>query len=101
MIELLLSLSILLNVFFIWYIIKLLKKFLNVSEELETLFASLEEYSEHVDIVYKMERFFGDSTLENLMRHSKSVSDQAKNFRAIYDVDYELDEENENNYEEE
>jgi len=100
MIEILLGFSILLNGFFIWYIIKLLKKFLNVSEELEGLFVSLEEYSEHVNIVYKLERFYGDATLENLMKHSKAISNQAKIFRTIYDIEYEEDEEDEENFEE-
>ena len=70
-VEILLGVFIAINVFLIWYIVKLIKKFLNISEELEDLFVALEEYSEHVDIVYNMERFYGDTTLENLMRHSK------------------------------
>ena len=89
MIEALLGVSILINGFLMWYVIKLLKKFLNVSDELEGFFTTLEEFSEHVDIVNKMERFYGDETIENLMRHSKAVSDQTKSFRAIYDVNYE------------
>ena len=99
MIEILLGLSILINGFLIWYVVKLIKKFLNISEELEDLFILLEEYTEHVDKVYNLERFYGDTTLENLMRHSKTVAETAKNFRAIYDVNYDLEETEE--YEEE
>jgi len=90
MIEILLGVSTLVNIFLIWYVIKLVRRFLNVSEELEGHFSSLEEYSEHVEVVYNLERFYGDSTLENLMRHSKTVAGQAENFRAIYDINYEL-----------
>ena len=82
----------------VWYIVQLLRRFLNISEELEGLFISLEEYSQHVDIVYNLERFYGDTTLDNLLRHSQSLSERAKNFRATYDVNYteeEYDEENE------
>ena len=100
MIETLLGISILINIFFIWYLIKLLKKFLNISDELEELFVLLEEYSDHVDVVYGLERFYGDTTLENLLRHSKTISDRAKNFRAIYDINYVFDEEEEDNEEE-
>ena len=88
----LLALSVVLNIFFIWYIAKLLKKFLNISDELEGLFVLLEEYSNHVELVYGLERFYGDTTLENLLRHSKSISERANNFRAIYDVNYSFDE---------
>ena len=98
-VEILLGVSILINVFLVWYLARLLKKFLSISEELETLFLSLEDYSEHVNIVYGMERFYGDTTLENLMRHSKTVADQAENFRIIYDMNYELqDDENYEDY---
>ena len=99
MIEIFLVLFILSSVFLTWYIFQLVKKFLQISDELENLFLLLEEYAEHVDIVYNLERFYGDTTLENLMRHSKTITGAANNFRAIYDVNYELDEEEE--YEEE
>jgi hypothetical protein len=89
MLEVLLGVSILINVFLIWYLVKLIKKFLNISEELEGMFVLLEEYSNHVELVYNLERFYGDTTLENLLRHSKSISDRARNFRALYDINYE------------
>ena len=97
MIEILLGISVVINILLVWYIIQLIRRFLNISEELEGLFIVLEEYSEHVDIVYNLERFFGDTTLENLLRHSRAVSERAKNFRSTYDVNYveeEYDEEN-------
>ena len=72
---------------------QLLRRFLNISDEIEGLFVSLEEYEEHVDIVYNLERFFGDTTLENLLRHSKALSERARNFRATYDVNYSEQEE--------
>ena len=95
MLELLLAISVLMNIFFIWYLVKLLKKFLNISDELEGLFVLLEEYSDHVDLVYQLERFYGDSTLDNLLRHSKTISARAKNFREIYDINYQLEDEDE------
>jgi len=101
MIETLLGISILINICLIWYIVKILKRFLHISEELEELFIFLEEYTEHVDSVYQLERFYGDSTLEHLMRHSKAVADTAKNFRAIYDVNYDIDLEEDEEHEQE
>jgi hypothetical protein len=92
MIEILLGVSILISGFLIWYVVKLIKKFLNISEELEALFVLLEEYTEHVDKVYNLERFYGDTTLENLMKHSKVVAETAKDFRSVYDINYDLEE---------
>jgi len=90
-VEILLGISILINIFLIWYVIKLVRRFLSLSDELEDFFVLLEEYAEHVDSVHKLERFFGDTTLENLMKHSKIVAGTAKNFRTIYDINYELE----------
>ena len=100
MIEILLAVSVIINVFLVWYVVQLVGRFLTVSEELENLFVLLEEYSEHVDIVYNLERFYGDTTLENLLKHSKAISEAANDFRAIYDVDY-IPAENEEEDEEE
>ena len=88
MVDFFLIISLIANVGLIWYITQLIKRFLNISDELENLFIMLEEYSGHVDLVYGLERFYGDSTLENLMRHSKSVVEYANNFRDIYDLEY-------------
>ena len=85
--------------FLIWYVVRLIKKFLHISEELENLFILLEDYAEHVDKVYNLERFYGDATLEHLMRHSKLVAETSKNFRAMYDVNYDLEEEDDEEYE--
>jgi hypothetical protein len=97
-VEILLGISILINIFLIWYVVKLVRRFLSVSDELEDFFILLEEYAEHVDSIYKLERFYGDTTLENLMKHSKAVTETAKNFRTIYDMNYEL--EDDEDYEE-
>ena len=36
-----------------------------------------------------METYYGDATLQNLVRHSKDVVAISKEIRAMYDVDYE------------
>jgi hypothetical protein len=101
MIEILLGISVLVSGFLIWYVVRLIKKFLHISEELENLFILLEDYAEHVDKVYNLERFYGDTTLEHLMRHSKLVAETSKNFRAMYDINYDLEEDEEYEDEEE
>ena len=88
MVEILLGVSIIVNILFIWYIVQLLKRLLNISDNMEDFFDSLEEYNKHIETVYNLERFYGDTTLENLLRHSKNISEAANDFRAIYDVNY-------------
>ena len=69
MIEFILSVSIIVNLFLVWYVIQLLRRFLTFQEELDDFALKLEEYTGHLDIVNSLERFYGDETLGNLLRH--------------------------------
>ena len=81
MIDFLLAFSIFLNIIFVWYIIQLLRRFLAFQQELDDFSVLLEEYKEHIDIISKLERFYGDETLGNLLRHSKSLVDECQRFQ--------------------
>jgi len=81
MIEILFTLSALANIFLVWYIVQLLRRFLAFQEELDNFSIKLEEYEGHVKIINNLERFYGDETLGNLLRHSKSVVDECRQFQ--------------------
>ena len=83
MTHLFLALSIILNIVFIWYIIQLLKRFLTFQEELDAFSETLEEYENHVDIINGLERFYGDETLGNLLRHSKALVEECQSFQRV------------------
>jgi|6_EtaG_2_1085325.scaffolds.fasta_scaffold92943_2 hypothetical protein len=79
-----LVLSIIFNVLFIWYIIKMIKRVLAFQERLDEFVESLGEYEGHLDVVYNLESFYGDATLNNLLAHSKAVAQECQEFRALY-----------------
>ena len=83
MTHLFLALSIILNLVFIWYIVQLLKRFLTFQEELDRFSETLEEYQNHIDIVHGLERFYGDETLGNLLRHSKALVEECQSFQRV------------------
>tara|TARA_Y100001937_G_scaffold96223_1_gene130769 strand:- start:887 stop:1177 length:291 start_codon:yes stop_codon:yes gene_type:complete len=83
MTQLFLTLSVILNIVFIWYIIQLLKRFLTFQEELDSFSETLEEYKDHIDIVHGLERFYGDETLGNLLRHSKALVEECQSFQRV------------------
>jgi len=83
MTHLFLALSIVLNFVFIWYIVQLLKRFLTFQEELDNFSETLEEYRDHIDIVNGLERFYGDETLGNLLRHSKALVQECQSFQRV------------------
>ena len=88
-----LAISVFLNLVFIWYIIQLLKRFLTFQDELDGFSEKLEEYREHIKIVNGLERFYGDETLANLLRHSKSLVEECQNFQRLLRQEEEYGEE--------
>ncbi len=78
-----LALSVVLNIVLVWYVVQLLKRFLSFQEELDIFSDTLEEYKEHIEIVSNLERFYGDETLSNLLRHSKGLVEQCQSFQRI------------------
>ena len=83
MTHLFLALSVILNVVFIWYVVQLLRRFLVFQEELDNFSETLEEYRDHIDIVHGLERFYGDETLGNLLRHSKALVEECQSFQRV------------------
>jgi len=83
MINFLLALSVVFNVLLIWYIVQLLRRSLSFQDELDNFSVTLEEYQNHIDIINSLERFYGDETLGNLLRHSKSLVEECQKFQSI------------------
>ena len=83
MIELLFAISGVINLFLFWYIVQLLRRFLVFQEALDEFAIKLEEYEGHVEIVNNLERFYGDTTLANLLKHSKSMTEECKQFQYV------------------
>jgi hypothetical protein len=96
-INIILVFSIIINIFLVWYIIQLLKRFLDFQSYLDEFVEKLEEYEGHIDIVYNLETFYGDATLSNLLKHSKEISQECKSFKILYFGDEEEEEQEEEN----
>tara|TARA_E500000305_G_C3877646_1_gene168190 strand:- start:10 stop:330 length:321 start_codon:yes stop_codon:yes gene_type:complete len=85
----------------IWYIKNLLTKLLFISENIGDLSIKVIELTEHIDTVYSMETFYGDLTLQNLLKHCRTMTDELRTFERIYSLTTEIDEgiETDDNYE--
>ena len=75
---LVLATSIGVSVLLVWYTRGLLKDMAYMSMDLGELKKTLQNYCDHVENVYEMEMFYGDVTLQNLIRHSKAVVEEIK-----------------------
>ncbi|HAI40325.1 MAG TPA: hypothetical protein DCM40_20615 [Maribacter sp.] len=45
---------------------------------------SIRNFSEHLQSLYELEMFYGDTTLGHLIEHSKQLVEDMKNFEEIY-----------------
>ena len=96
MIETLLIISTVLNCVLVWYIVQLIKRFMKFQEALDNFVIGLEEYEQHIDIIYGLEKFYGDESLANLLKHSKGILDDCAQFRnVILPIENEEDEDDE------
>lgn len=69
-----------------WYIVRLLRMYLPMSADFENLFDKLDEYHFHIDRVSEMESFYGDEIILNLLRHSRSITDEVDIFKRAYSL---------------
>jgi len=84
-ISVILFLSIAINVLLGWYMVRLLKRFLFLSDNFDDLFDQLDGYTSHVANVHSLETFYGEPVLQNLMNHSRGVVEYIDNFRNSFD----------------
>ena len=56
----------------IWYVRRLVRALNEVYGLIKIALGAINEYEEHLERVYSMDTFYGDSTLEGLLEHSRS-----------------------------
>ena len=94
-IYLLLSVSVVLNGLLIWYIIKLLRKFVFISENLADLFLMVKAFQVFLSSMYSMDSYHGEPMIQELMTRVGDVGTELEMFRDIFEhsLDTELEEE--------
>jgi len=93
MMEILFFFSIVVNVSLVWYIIQLLKRYLAFQDELDEFADKIKEYEAHIDVINKIETYYGDETLANLLRHSKAVAKECERFKIYIGLEEDTEEE--------
>ena len=81
-----LALSVALNLFVIWYCIRLLRELIQVSDTLEELFSDVSNFSKHLEGVYELETFYGDQTLENLLSHARALIKEFDRYEVLFSL---------------
>ena len=78
--------SVAINGLLLWYIRKMLNKLLYVSDSIGSLLVSARDFSNHLNGLHAMEMYYGDETLGALIKHSKQVIEDIKEFEDIYEL---------------
>lgn len=75
--------SLLINVFFLFYIRWLLKTIESVNEDIMSVSILINDFSLHLKNIYELEMFYGDETLGSLMAHSKELIEKIEGIDLI------------------
>jgi hypothetical protein len=95
MIYLLCGVSLMLNCLLIWYVIRILKKFIFISENMSDLFFTTKAFQVFIKNLYSMENYHGEPMIQEMVGRIGEVNQEIENFRGIfeYTLDEELEEE--------
>ncbi len=87
--------SVVLNIFLIWYVIRLVRKLLYISDNFADLFLTFRSFEAFVKSIYKMEILYGEPVIQDLIGRTKIVIEEIEVFRDVfeYTLDEELEEE--------
>lgn len=72
--SLILTMSLILNGFLIWYAIKSIKQIRYYDDELTETIGAIQIFTNHLKSVYDLEMFYGDETLRHLLRHAQDLT---------------------------
>ena len=86
-----LAASLLINGLLIWYLVKLLKKFIFISANIADLFLITKSFEVFVSSVYSMDNYHGEPIIRELIFKMRQLLDEMEDFREIFQ--YMLDEE--------
>ena len=92
MIEVFLGLSIVFNLFLVWYGYLLIRKVLYVSSNTTEILIAVDRYKKHINGVYELETFYGDETLKSLLDHTGELStflSECENAYGLTESEYE------------
>ena len=91
-------------IFMAWFCYRLLRNLYNLSEGIHDVVIEIEGFTKHLESIYEMEMFYGDETLDSLLRHSRALKENLGEFTRANAAELEdreeIDEEEETDSEE-
>ncbi|SVD07202.1 uncharacterized protein METZ01_LOCUS360056 [marine metagenome] len=83
------------NILLGWYVARLLKKFMFISENYADLYLTTKAFRIFVSGLYSMDSYHGEPMIQELLERIREVNDEIDQFRDVfqYMLDEELEEE--------
>ena len=81
--------SFVLNIVLVWYIRKLISQLYLFTDEVFKLEEHFDAFGKHLGGIYELEMFYGDDTLDGLIRHSKDLLSKVSQFRQSFSLEEE------------
>jgi hypothetical protein len=78
-----LIMSLIINVFGLWYIRALLGRLRWISQNINDLVQIIEIYKSNLDGVQQLEQFYGDQEIKNLVLHTASLLDILEDYKEV------------------
>lgn len=82
-------LSMFVNVTFLFYVRWLFSKIKLMNEEIQSISGTIIDYGEHLKQIHEMEMFYGDTTIQGLISHTKDL------VNSLSDIDFIVNDEDE------
>ena len=94
-INIVLIISLVINVLLGWYVTRILQKFMFISDNMSDLFLTTKAFHVFVKNMYSMDSFHGEPIIQELVLRIREVNEELSNFREIfeYTIDAELEQE--------
>lgn len=72
------------NILFVWYIRRLWNIIEDTKEGIKDMKEAISAFSEHLQVVYKQETYYGEPTIERLIKHSKVLIQEMDQFIKVF-----------------
>jgi len=90
--QFLLSASIVIVAILVWYIRRLTAELNTISNDFDSFYEQLDSYEKHIDQIHGLEVFYGDETLQGLIKHSREMLNNIYDFQIKYFIEEEEEE---------
>ena len=81
--------STIINVGALLYVRWLLQALVRMNEDIESVNQIIYDFSSHLKSIHEMEMFYGDPSLQTLMKHASELSEKLENLNLILNEDQE------------